>query len=615
MVPQLKIQLSGWSISRANDPDEEIHKRPAFFYQKDFTSYLQQKWTITKQAYSAKDTFEFTLRDTKGTIFDNEHPFPPTANQLSTKHTLASFLNREVVLVHGDFAGANERAFLFGGIITEVVATSVSPFELMLKFNALGWAYLLDDTVVTATYGYPTSQGNIIGGFSNDSSINHYDTLHTLPLQNDTQVYGDTRSMFRQVEKEIGTPLEHPFETGDKSKTGFVPWVIDRKNIFHGRKDVASRLDLSEKSLSSVLTQFAEASGYVWRIDSDKTLHFRPPNQVPAGSATPNSPLDENGNPIIDRIITFVYDPTPSEWFIGVYPNFPYHKFSSRIDITKLKNHIIIKGGQGDSEEIGIELIAADLTDSGALKRVYNIENFTFLYYALDGTEIESRAPRILARSSESAEYVELTVGLAASGSDADLKDIDGNGEYDVLFHSNLINSQFQQVELSPSVTITNGDPAAIHVEGIYAIRLKVQEHNDDSIFRYGRKTLVMIESTAIDTEDMRILAKGKLYELSQNAEVLKLKVLVDTTGSAADPTHVRSLILRDLDAAKTVRVINPLHNITKEETFLIETMRLAHIGGEVYEYDLTLRRVYPEYLPLVDDPLGSSEDPIGEDE
>lgn len=577
MVPELNIQIPRYT----SNPE-----LPTVYVQHAFTRFLQEKWRIVKQAYAAKDTFEFVLRDTKGTLLDEVNSLYGYPNRTFNTR---SFLNREVVLVHGDFVGANERHFLFGGIITEVTATSVNAYEVIYKFNALGWAYLFDDTIVTVSYPFAVTQGNVVGGFSNDpNTTDHFDVQQNLAASTTTgEIYGDTTSMFNRVEKDTGSTIEHPFTR--EGRLGFIPWIIDRENIFDGRKDLGS-LDVVDKSISSVLNEFANHSGYIWRVDSNKTLHFRPPNQVQAGATQ----------------ITLVYHPTEAEWYTGSFPNYPYHKFSRRIDITKLKNHIIMKGGRERSDKRVREFVQPQLTSTGEIARVYRLKKL-FVEYDVGGAETETDRPKVYTRDSASGQYAELRVGKY--GSNVSLEDlaIDTDPkEYDVFFYDNV---RPNQIQLATTVNVSLDDDAAIVVEGYTLDRVNEYVSNDKSVRDFGRKSLVITQSSTLTKSALNEVARGKLFELSQNSEVLKLKVLVDSTGSNtnADPTHTRSVILRDLDAAKTVKVINPLHGLPEDNDnqYLIATYILSHLGGEVYEVDLTLTLVYPELLPTTEDEPG----------
>ena len=555
MVPRLSIGREGVSPTSGE----------TYSYFQRFTatgsrpSYLESGWKVTRYANGgAADTFEFTLRDVDGKLLYDEGQ--------QAFFTVRDLMNREVILWHTDYTAV----YLFGGTMTEINVTTLNPSEVILKCTARGWAHLLEDVVVSSFYPRLTTQGNIIGGFPDVSTLVNGNVVE------EGRAYPPTRSIFHYVEGGSEINPDDPNELHFKERRNTIGWRLYRTNIYDGLQ-VASTTQFRDKTIRSIITDFARNAGFIWRVDPDKAVHFKPPNQEKAGDGTNN--------------ITFIYGPEAMRQAEPVFPNYPYHKFSQRIDVSKLKNHVVVIGGRARSSEQRREYLNGD----GVTKEFELVRQFgPFDPEASTDTQ-DGKTPRVLVWNGTA--FDNLRVANAFYDGVPGVLPIGDAEEYDVIWDNS--NARYPQLLTFSDDKVPPNIAAAVIVSSYDFETRKGEESLEPSIEAYGRKTLVVTdENSERDQERLERKAYGLLYEHGQDAEVLRLSVLADTTSSTPTNVNAGSKLLRYLDAGKTVIVNNTLHNVESSTDYLIEQLGIEHLNGHIYECRLTLRRVYPELLP-----------------
>ena len=468
-----------------------------------FTTLLEEGWEIQKQSFGATNEFSFSLLERDDRTV-----------------SLRSILNREMFLFSIDTPSGYK---IFSGIIVIVSTESINPEIKRLDCVALGWEFLFDHSVFTYSYPLDVSQGDIIGGRDADPSDPNKEAL---------------KSCFEYASNNF---------VYDNTTRGFLPWTISRTNIEDGLANVTKRI-YNQQNIRALLDKFSLESGYVWRVDSDKTVFYHKPNAL-----------------VSDIILA----DESSLYPIDYHKVFPFEKLKRRVDISKLRNHIIIKGNTDVSESISsIEYSSILVTDLGFLSL-----NKAFVEYPGQNT------PRVWFNG------VEWTVGRNG---------IDRPEDFDVIWAdfavaSTLRLSRNRLVELQAAT-----GNSVLRVQGLVNEGVVYSDKDEPSIRDFGPKVRVINDPTITDKAEATIRAQAELFRLSKTVEVLRLSVLVDSTDSYN--FNNRSYILRELDAGKLIRAISVQHEF--DEFYLVDTYTIEHLGGEVYKLNLVLLSVDQDYDP-----------------
>ena len=570
---------------------------------KDYTPFLKQGWMFTKQAYGATSTFTFTLRERHvddirvRAIGDRTRDIP-----LNSRLVLDEAMNREVFLLMKDLVRDSERRYLFGGVLTQVDMRTINPLVREFNCEVLGWEHVLGTYEFTAHYAEDQriTRGDIIGG--HPTKGNRLDGQGPVRLPH---ILEQLTTDYHVVPGTVGAgpPEGRSPHLYDPEYRGRSLWKIDRKNIQDGGPlGGAGSLSYQYQNVRELLDKFARETSYVWYVSSNKTLYFELPHQRRVGDSRARVLLmDENfSRPIDDGSLNyFVHH---------------YHDFRRRLDSKKVRNVIHFWGATVLSRQNVTRVYRGlgedkEPDENGYLPPdVYTVEHSFEAYH-----EGEDR---------RTVPKVELLKARYTNTSTAQVKSL-GDSAYRELKVANITSNQVWFLENVPDYVEEPTEeqiadvfwdpfsktfhfsrdnkpvrhPESIRVTATVHEPLFQEASDNASIETYGRRVKAIYDQSERSSLIAKQRAIRELFELSRESDVVNLKVLVDTTstGLNSEAQARRRYILEQLDAGRIIGVQYGLHNVALDRTYLIETYKLEHLGGEKYLVSLTMTLVNTE--------------------
>lgn len=449
------------------------HGNTKFPVLRDYTYYLQEGWDFTKQSNGGTAEFSFTLEERftpeeEATLLQDYARWVEAGSlgTFSVPHPIhiPNIINHEVILNSTDDLGTP----IFGGILTKCKARTKNPFQRYLECTALGWEHLLDLSTFSYSYTGPVSHGDILGGNESEGIPSCFD---------------NSRNNFNIPDYERGN----------------IKWNINRFSIKAGLPDVERR-SYEAQNIRQLFSKFSIDSGNVWGVKSNKEPYFWPPATEHADIQL----LDEHAD------FSEKKDRT-NDGSLRFHKFYPFHNFDYVLDVTKYRNHVILRGAQTRSEKNIKEEYTADQIDSNNVL----VLGRNFIEWIDESTQVSEDTLRV------SVNGLQVSVGSLGTPLKTGSED-DPDTAVDVEWIIDGINSilRFSPVVFPISL---------VEVEGREFRTLIEEDEDEEAILQVGRLTEIINDPSINTRQAARYRLGSELYRLGESLEVISLSILVDT--------------------------------------------------------------------------------------